>query len=83
MKHKIIELDCSHEKIDPIYLISAVIEGSGLQARVYSKEILGKYTWDYSDVSDEVWVKARKVVVPRIEELHREGFIRYGSFANK
>ena len=80
MSDQTIELDCAPGYPRPDDLIKGVIEGTGLESRDDVSRIMGNFTWDYSDVSSEVWAKARLILKKKITELYNKGTIRYGSW---
>jgi hypothetical protein len=79
-KMQTIELDCPPGAPRPGDLIAGVIEGTGLDDREPSTKFFGTWTWDYEDVSPEVWEKARPILRERITALYGAGVIRYGSW---
>lgn len=77
---KTIELDCPPGHPRPGHLIEDVIKDTGLPSRECAGTFFGNWTWDYSDVSDEVWENAQPILKKRIESLYTKGVIRYGSW---
>lgn len=77
---KTIELDCPPGGIRPGDLINKVIEGTGLELKEPISCLFGNWTWDYSEVSDEEWVKIQPILEERITELYNNKLIRYGSW---
>jgi len=61
-------------------LIDGVIQGTGLKERDPVSTFFGNWTWDYSDVPPEDWLKAQPVLMERVKSLYRRGLIRYGSW---
>jgi len=61
-------------------LIEAVIKDTGLPIRESVSRWFGNWTWNYSDISPEVWAEAQHLLKPRIEALYHQGAIRYGSW---
>ncbi|AMM44896.1 hypothetical protein SP15_097 [Bacillus phage SP-15] len=80
MAEKTIELDCAPLTPRPDTYIEGVIKDTGLELRKPVSTLFGNWTWDYSDVSDEVWEKAQPILEERITKLHNQGSIRYGSW---
>lgn len=75
-----IELDCPPGSPRPGDLIAGVIEGTGLPLREDVSRLFGMWTWDYSDIPEEVWLKAKPILEERIAALFTAGTIRYGSW---
>lgn len=75
-----IELDCPAGPTRPGDLIEKVLEGTGLPVKEPVGMFFGHWTWDYSDVSPEVWKQAKERTGPRITSLYNKGIIRYGSW---
>lgn len=75
-----IELDCPPGDPRPGDLIVAVIKGTGLPEQEPILKFFGCWTWQY-DVPRDEWVqRIRPVIRVRIEDLYRQGVIRYGSW---
>ena len=79
-KVQTIELDCPPGHPRPGDLIQGVIEGTGLELRESVGRCFGNWTWDYNDVPQEQWEKAKEILRERITKLYEQGFIRYGSW---
>lgn len=79
-KQQTIELDCPPGNPRPGDLIKGVIEGTGLELRESIGRCFGNWTWDYNDVPQEQWEKAKETLRKRITKLYEQGFIRYGSW---
>lgn len=77
---KTIELDCAPGGPRPGDLIGEVIKDTGLPLRERTSAFFGNWTWDYSDIPDDVWIKAQETTKPRITALYNAGVIRYGSW---
>lgn len=75
-----IELDCPPGWPRPGDLIDGVIAGTGLPHRSAVSRVFGNWMWQYEDVPKEVWDKANPIVRQRIEELYRQGLVRYASW---
>jgi hypothetical protein len=75
-----IELDCPPGNSRPGDLIEGVLEGTGLKVKDPVSKFFGNWTWDYSEVPAEEWVKVRAITKPRIQALYHAGLIRYGSW---
>ena len=78
---KTIELDCAPGFLSPDAYIGSVIEGTSLEKREAVSQLFGNWTWDYSDVEDEVWKKIQSTLQRRIRRLHEVGCIRYGAWS--
>ena len=61
-------------------LIQGVIAGTGLPLRNTSSRCFGNWTYDYSDIAQEVWDKIKPILRDRITSLYERGVIRYGSW---
>ena len=79
-KLQTIELDCSPGYPRPGDLIEGVIEDTGLTKRETSSRVFGCWMWDYGDVDEETFAKAKPIVKERIKALYDRGTIRYGSW---
>lgn len=77
---KTIELDCPPGYPRPGDLIANVIKGTGLLLKDDCGRFFGNWTWNYSEVSDEDWEKAKPILKKRISALYDAGVIRYGSW---
>jgi hypothetical protein len=77
---KTIELDCPPGAPRPDELIQGVIKDTGLELREPVGKFFGNFTWDYRDVPDDVWLKAKPILKTRITALYQCGRIRYGSW---
>lgn len=75
-----IELDCAPGGLRPGDLIANVIKGTGLPKREPVAKFFGNWTWDYTDVPEKKWLKAKPILKERIEALYNNGSIRYGSW---
>jgi hypothetical protein len=75
-----IELDCPPGPPRPGDLIEDVIAGTGLPSRDPANRFFGNWTWDYTDVPEEVFLLAKPVLKERIENLFHRGVIRWGSW---
>jgi hypothetical protein len=64
----------------PDDLLDAIIEGTDLPKR--DNEIfvphIDNYTWDYHDISPEIWNKILPIIKERIDKLYNAGIIKYG-----
>ena len=80
MTEQTIEIDCAPGALRPGDLIAGVIEGTGLLLKESSGRFFGNWTWDYSDVDPEVWIKANPVLKERLTKLYNSGTIRYASW---
>jgi hypothetical protein len=80
MTEQTIELDCAPGGIRPGDLIGGVIEGTGLELQDTVGRFFGNWTWNYEDVSPEVWEAAKPTLKERIVALYNSGAIRYGSW---
>ena len=74
-----IELDCAPGMVRPGILISSVIEGTGLPLREANGKLFGNWKWLYPEIPEEEWKKIQPILKERIENLYRNGTIRYGS----
>jgi len=77
-----IELDCAPVGPRPDAFIAEVMKDSGVE---YDKrepvgKFFGNWTWNFSDIPEEVWKKAQEVFKKRITALYYAGHIRYGSW---
>lgn len=77
---KTIELDCAPGQGNPGLLIAGVIEGTGLPTIEPRSKLFGCWTWDYCDITDDVWEAANPTVRERINALGDAGKIRFGSW---
>ena len=75
-----IELDCAPGGVLPGDLLPSILKGTGLKVKEPVAMFFGEWTWDYSEVPAEKWAKVQLITKPRIEALHYEGVIRYGSW---
>lgn len=76
-----IELDCApFSNPRPGVLINHVIDGTGLLYKEASAKQFGNWTWDYSEIDRDVWLKIVPTIRHRITQLHNKGEIRYGSW---
>lgn len=57
-----------------------MVAGLGLPEREPRSRLFGNWTWDYSDVPDEVWIGVQPILKERITKLYYQGLIRYGSW---
>ena len=78
--NKTIELDCPPGGVRPGDLIGKVIAGTGLKKKKHISCFFGNWTWDYSEVTDEDWMKIQPILMERITDLYNKGIIRYGSW---
>jgi hypothetical protein len=77
---KTIELDCEPMAPRPDTYIASVLEGTGIPVKVNCSACFGNWTWDYSEIPDDVWEAAKPVLKERITALYNNGRIRYGSW---
>jgi hypothetical protein len=83
---KTIELDCAPGGPRPGDLIEKVVEGTILEndPKAHPEATVGRFfgnwTWEFSHISDEEWLKIREVVKLRVKALYDRGTIRYGSW---
>lgn len=77
---KTIELDCPPGFPRPNHLIKSVIKDTGLELKEPVATMMGNFTWDYSEVSNEQWMEAQPILKERITKLYNKGTIRYGSW---
>ena len=79
---KTIVLDCAPGYPRPGDLIEDVMADSGVKydGRAPISKLFGSWQWDFSDVPDAEWLKAKPVFKARIEALYHAGTIRYGSW---
>jgi hypothetical protein len=75
-----IELDCAPGNPRPGDLIEGVIKDTGLPVREPVAKFFGQWTWDYRDIPEEQWLKAKPILKERISALYYQGAIRYGSW---
>lgn len=75
-----IELDCPPGGTRPGDLIDGVIAGTGLPKRKDVSRLFGEWTWDYSDIPEEMRKRAQPILGERIAKLYNDGIIRYGSW---
>ena len=75
-----INLDCAPGNPRPGDLIGGVIAGLDLPAREPVSKFFGNWCWNYSDIAEDVWNKARPVLKERITQLYNKGLIRYGDW---
>lgn len=75
-----IELDCAPGGTRPGDLIGYVIKGTGLPKREPVAKFFGQWTWDYTDIPEKKWLKAKPILKERVEALYHDGVIRYGSW---
>lgn len=75
-----IGIDCAPGELRPGDLIGGVIEGTGLPKRRSAKRMFGAWTWEYSDIPRDVWLKARRTVKKRLAVLYLKGMIRGAKF---
>ena len=80
MNDKVIQIDCAPGPIRPGDLIGKVIENTGLELKEANSTFFGNWTWDYNDVDDATWEKAKPIVGARIKGLYEQGVIRFGSW---
>ncbi len=80
MSIQTIELDCPPGDPRPGDLIEGVIKGTGLPLREPVGKAFGNWTWDYSDITEDKWLEAKKILAVRIDALYTAGAIRYGSW---
>ena len=79
-KVQTIEIDCPPGYPRPEDLYEGIIKGTSLPFRGAISKLFGEWTWDYSDISKEIFDKARPILKQRIELLYHKGIIRYGSW---
>jgi hypothetical protein len=77
---KTIDLDCSPGNPRPDKLIEGVIKDTGLPLKDPVSKFVGNFMWDYSELSDEEWMRIQPILKKRILKLHKRGVIRYGSW---
>ena len=75
-----IELDCAPGTLRPGDLIGVVIKDLGLPEREPQSMFFGNWKWNYSDVPEDTWQRARPELKARITALYDAGVIRYGSW---
>ena len=77
---KTIEIDCAAGTARPDTYIEGVIEGTGLALKNPKDKFFGNWVWDYSEVTDEEWLRIQPTIRDRITTLYAQGAIRYGSW---
>jgi hypothetical protein len=79
---KTIEIDCAPGNPRPDSYIKGVMENSGVEfdGREPIGKLFGQWTWDFSDISDDIWQKAQEVFAKRLTELYNFGAVRYASW---
>lgn len=80
MAKQTIDLDCAPMTPRPDSYIAGVLKDTGIEVREPSSKLMGNWTWNFEDVSEETWEKAKPLFKKRIEKLYEEGKIRYGSW---
>jgi hypothetical protein len=75
-----IEIDCAPLMPRPNVYYKQAIEGTGLAEKEPSNMLFGQWTWDYSDVSTEDWLKVNPIIGERLKSYYNLGFIRYASW---
>lgn len=75
-----IEIGCPPGNPRPGDLLPGVIEGTGLKVRRPVSALFGDWEWDYSDVDEETWKKAKPIVKERLSKLYDSGVVRYASW---
>lgn len=80
MPEQTIEIDCAPGSRRPDSYIGKVIEGTGLPAREPSGKLFGNWTWNYSDIPEDVFNAAKPVLAERLVALYNSGAIRYASW---
>lgn len=77
-----IELDCPPGNPRPGDLLPSVIKDTGIPEdnREPVSKLFGNWEWNYDDVPEEIWLKARPTIKKRIERLFKGGIIRYASW---
>lgn len=80
IKVQTIEIDCPPGNPRPDDLLPFVLEGTGIEVRETKNRLFGNFTWDYSDITKDVWDKANPIIKERIQALYDKGIIRYGSW---
>jgi len=73
-----IHLECPPGDPRPGDLIADLIKDTGLPIRPDISRVFGHWTWDYSDIPQDVWQRATPIVIRRMEELYDRGVIRAG-----
>lgn len=79
---KQIDIDCPPGDPRPGDLLPAVLKGTGIPEKEPILTFFGNWSWDYEEVSDEVWVAATPVIKERLTALYHKGWIRYASWGN-
>jgi len=79
-EHQTIELDCAPGFPRPGDLIDGVIADTGLPSRAPVSKLFGEWTWDYTDIEPEEWLRIKPILKDRVEKLYHAGLIRYGSW---
>lgn len=80
---KRLTIDCAPGGIRPYDLLPQVVEGTCLPVKTAQDAIscvFGEWVWDYSEVSDEDWLEAKKIVFPRLKKLYENNTIRFGAY---
>lgn len=75
-----IEIDCPPGYPRPGDLIEAVIKDTGLPARNDVSRLFGCWTWDYNDILEADWLKAKPILKDRLTKLYDNGVVRYCSW---
>lgn len=83
---KTIEIDCAPGETRPGDLIGLVVQGTILENSPQAApdatvgRFFGCWTWSFPNVTDDEWKQIQEITKPRIQQLHFEGTIRYGSW---
>ena len=75
-----IEIDCPPGNPRPGDLIAGVLDGTGIPVRESVGRLFGNWMWDYNDIPEDVWQKAKPIIKDRLVALYHRGVVRYASW---
>lgn len=73
-----IHLECPPGDTRPGDLMPKLLRGTGIPLRHPESRLFGHWSWDYYDISREVWEAAVPIIMRRMARLYRDGVIRAG-----
>ena len=75
-----IALDCPPCTTRPDEHLARALCGTKLPIREAETKLFGCWTFNYADISADVWKLANPIIAQNIRTMYAQGVIRYGSW---
>ena len=80
-----ISIDCAPGTPRPDSYIKGIIAGTGLPQenldQLITSRFFGEWTWQFKDISEDIWLNAEPLIATRLTELYYSDRIRYADWS--